>query len=654
VTADQTTWTDANQRYMMAALARIHAALERQRARLDAVPPPDIEEVEPSWPDDGSVPTLVALCQAFGLSPFERDTLLLCAGMELQSRFAPLCAAAQGDPARPYPTFSLALAALDAPNWGALTPDAPLRHWRLIEIAQQPGVPLTTSPLRIDERILHFLTGLQYLDERLVGLVEPIWPESELIASHLTLAQRIGAAWTRAQEPLPLIQLCGADETCKREIAATGCAAVGLRLFCLHADSVPANASEFEGLARLWERETALTSCALYVAAETIDLADARVVTNLTRLLERIRGPLLLSVRDRWRALRRPILTLEVDKPSAEEQRELWQALLGDQAARLNGHVDGLVAQFNLSVPAIRSSVEQALGADGTGDQLATELWAASRAQARPRLDDMAQRIAPIATWDALILPDAEQRLLHEIANQVAQRTTVYETWGFAAASSRGMGISALFAGPSGTGKTMAAEVLANALRLDLYLVDLSGVVSKYIGETEKNLRRVFDAAEDGGAILFFDEADALFGKRSEVKDSHDRYANIEINYLLQRMESYRGLAVLATNRKGDIDPAFLRRIRFMVSFPFPETAQRIEIWRRVFPPQTPTEGLDLPRLARLNIAGGNIRNIALNGAFLAAGNGEPVRMAHLLQAARIEYAKIEKPLNAAEIGGWA
>src|SRR6185437_1267443 len=196
------------------------------------------------------------------------------------------------------------------------------------------------------------------------------------------------------------------------------------------------------------------------------------------------------------------------------------------------------------------------------------------------------------------ILPETQKQVLREIAIHVRQRSKVYEQWGFAVASSRGLGISALFYGPSGTGKTMAGEVLANELRLDLYRIDLSQIVNKYIGETEKNLRRVFDAAEDGGAILFFDEADALFGKRSEVKDSHDRYANIEINYLLQRMELYRGLAVLATNMKSALDPAFLRRIRFVINFPFPDATQRVEIWRRIFPAATPTEGLDMARLA--------------------------------------------------------
>jgi len=199
----------------------------------------------------------------------------------------------------------------------------------------------------------------------------------------------------------------------------------------------------------------------------------------------------------------------------------------------------------------------------------------------------------------------------------------------------------------------MAAEVIANDLQLNLYRIDLSAVVSKYIGETEKNLRRVFDAAEESGAILLFDEADALFGKRSEVKDSHDRYANIEVSYLLQRMEAYRGLAILTTNMKQALDPAFLRRIRFVVQFPFPDAPQRTEIWRRIFPQTTPTERLDVSKLARLNIPGGNIRNIALHAAFHAAEAGEPVRMIHLREAAKGEYAKLERPLTEAEVG-WA
>ncbi len=650
--ANATTWTDANQQYLVAALAGVRAALERHVARQEGEPRPAAEPPPPEAGPDAAPPALDVLCRLFDLSPFERAVVLVCAGVELDAAFAGLCAAAQGDPTRSYPTFSLALAALPESHWSALTPAGPLRHWRLVEVGQQPAGLLTTSPLKIDERILHFLTGIQHLDDRLVGLVEAVPHARDLVPSHQELTQRVAAAWRQAPGRLPLIELCGADEPSRRSIAAAACAEIGLHLCALSADSIPASAAELEGFVRLWDREAALAATALYVDAEMIDLADSRAAAVVARLLERTKGAVLLSTRDRWRSLRRPSLTLEVGKPTRSEQQTLWQDLLGD-TANLNGHANQLAMQFNLHVPAIHASVREALTTPLDGEAVGQRLWDAGRAQARPRLESLAQRVEPGAAWDDLILPEAEKRGLREIADQVAQRATVYDAWGFGRLGGRGLGISALFCGSSGTGKTMAAEVMASALRLDLYRIDLAGVVSKYIGETEKNLRRVFDAAEDGGAILFFDEADALFGKRTEVKDSHDRYANIEINYLLQRMECYRGLAVLATNRKGDLDPAFLRRIRFVVNFPFPDAAQRVEIWRRVFPAATPTEGLDWEKLARLNLAGGHIRNIAVQAAFLAAAAGEPVRMGHAARAACSEFAKLEKPLAEAEIGGW-
>jgi SpoVK/Ycf46/Vps4 family AAA+-type ATPase len=259
----------------------------------------------------------------------------------------------------------------------------------------------------------------------------------------------------------------------------------------------------------------------------------------------------------------------------------------------------------------------------------------------------------PAAGWDDLILPAPQKRMLRQLADQVSYRLKVYETWGFSGTGRRGLGVSALFAGGSGTGKTMAAEVLAGALKLDLYRIDLSAVISKYIGETEKNLRQVFDAAEEGGVVLLFDEADALFGKRSEVKDSHDRYANIEVSYLLQRMEAYQGLAILTTNLKSSMDKAFQRRLRFIVHFPFPDAAQREAIWRRAFPAKTPTAGVEPALLSQLNVSGGNIRNIALNAAFLAAAANTPVGMDHLLEAAHLEAQKIERPLADVETRGW-
>jgi SpoVK/Ycf46/Vps4 family AAA+-type ATPase len=250
------------------------------------------------------------------------------------------------------------------------------------------------------------------------------------------------------------------------------------------------------------------------------------------------------------------------------------------------------------------------------------------------------------------VLPEAQSSSLQQIASQVQQRAKVYDNWGFAERTSRGLGISALFSGPSGTGKTLAAEVIAGALNLDLYRIDLSQVVSKYIGETEKNLRRIFQAAEGSGAVLLFDEADAIFGKRTEVKDSHDRYANIEVGYLLQRMEAYQGLVILTSNLKNSLDSAFLRRIRFVVQFPFPEIEHRLQIWASIFPSAMPRDDINLEQLAELSLAGGNIRNIAINAAFLAAAEDKAVSMDSLVRAARSEFAKLERPMSELDLGG--
>ncbi len=270
-------------------------------------------------------------------------------------------------------------------------------------------------------------------------------------------------------------------------------------------------------------------------------------------------------------------------------------------------------------------------------------LFAEARAQSARRLDKLAARIAPNASWDDLVVPDEVLVQLHELGAWVAHRGRVLGDWGFARRLSRGRGVTALFAGPSGTGKTMAAEVVAAELGLDLYRIDLSGVVSKYIGETEKNLDRIFRAAEDANAVLFFDEADALFGKRSEVRDSHDRYANLEISYLLQKMETYDGVAILATNLRDNLDEAFMRRLAFIVTFPFPDEEERRRIWELVWPAETPlADDLDFDALAAAHrLSGGQIKNAALAAAYLAAGNGGVVAGEHLESALRREYEKL-------------
>jgi SpoVK/Ycf46/Vps4 family AAA+-type ATPase len=353
------------------------------------------------------------------------------------------------------------------------------------------------------------------------------------------------------------------------------------------------------------------------------------------------------------------MLTVHVSRPDASSQSVHWKQALGASANSLGGEIDSIVEQFDLGPMGIARTVARAesqatLFADRAKAPSIEDLWQACRHQASGHLEELAEKIEPCYDWDDIVVPSKVLRQLREITSQVAHRHLVYQGWGFGKKLNRGRGISALFSGASGVGKTMAAEVMARHLNLDLYRIDLAGVVSKYIGETEKNLRRVFDAAERSGAILFFDEADALFGKRSEVKDSHDRYANIEVNYLLQRMEDYRGLAILATNMKSALDSAFMRRLRFIVDFPFPDAAQRKTIWQKVFPSAAALDGLDFGVLSRLEIPGGNIRNIAVNAAFLAAGEGCSISMPHVMRAAHREYTKVDRLIMDAEFGPYA
>jgi ATP-dependent 26S proteasome regulatory subunit len=665
--ASALSWEDSNQASLIGALADLHKKLakllpqaERQRGDEAVTSAPLMVDQDGSTlPSESALDTL---CATFGLSSFERKVLLMCAAVELDSRFPALYAKLNEDARPALPTFSLALAAFDDAHWSALLPRRALRHWHLVDLLA--GDALTTSPLRIDERILHYLTGMHSVDQRVRGLIEPVGSPRVLLPTERAVAQHIvdGVSQGKWSDAWPVFQMSGSEAAARRAIAAKVCEIISLDLYAMSVNTVPRSIAEIDLFIRLWEREAALRPSALLLEYDDARSMDEPGEASLKRFIETLRSPLLVSVAERIKPLDRRVLSYEVPKATPREQIEHWYQALGVAAPLLNGKVEGLVSQFHLSAVSIDAVVAEAGMEPGlptptresvSGDRLASALWDACRGQSRPRLEGLAQRIEPSACWDDLVLPEKQKQVLAQIVIHVKQRTKVYETWGFVAKGARGLGISALFSGASGTGKTMAAEVLANQLRLDLYRIDLSQVISKYIGETEKNLRRVFDAADDGAAILLFDEADALFGKRSDVKDSHDRYANIEISYLLQRMEAYRGLAILTTNRKEALDTAFLRRIRFAVEFPFPEAAQRAEIWLRIFPPQTPTEGLRIERLARLSAPGGNIHNIAMGAAFLAADAGEPVRMSHLLSAARSEFTKIERPLTDLETAGW-
>jgi hypothetical protein len=690
-------WQEKNGEYLTAALAWLRLCLARlPEMSSPETPPENIAEDKPvSWlrvrkqfpevtapaateaaPDEiakaaqamaaaariDPPPALLILGRRLGLSEYENRILLLCAAMELDTRIPSLCAKAQDHPDRVYPTFALALALFDNPSWEAVSAEGALRSWRLIEINQPASCPLMLSPLRADERIVSYIRGLSQLDDRLTPFISPFDvpedTEPNLAGSHLAVAETIEQSlrqWIPGNRS-PVVQLTGSDLLSKQQVVHHILLRLGLRGYRMPAELLPAAAGELETLARLWHRESVLLPLALYLDAADFEEGSrpAESQNLINRFVARCGTLTFLDTREPRAGLGIGALSFEIDKPLPAEQRDAWNEELGE-AAEQNPVL--LAGQFNLNLPAIRQIARSVLSnkpAEETAMQFQARLWDACRSRLRPRLDRLAQCIEAKATWKDLILPNEALLLLHEISDQVRQRSHVYDSWGFRRIMSRGFGISALFAGESGTGKTMAAEVIANDLQLTLYRIDLSAVVNKYIGETEKNLRRVFDAAEEVGVVLFFDEADALFGKRSEVKDSHDRYANIEINYLLQRMEAFRGLAILATNMKSALDKAFIRRLRFIVNFPFPGSAERKRIWEGVFPaddekcrlPSTPLDAVDYDQLARLNLTGGSIHNIALNAAFLAARAGTAVTMPLIFEAARTEFRKLEKPVN--------
>jgi ATPase family associated with various cellular activities (AAA)/Winged helix domain, variant len=616
---------DLEQPPLVAELEYLRALLEAYAAGGGYVPP------EPQAPEPE--PAVDRLARLFGLSPFERRLLLLAAAVELDGELAALVQTLQQTPdARP--TFGLALSALPQAHWDALAPARPLRRWRLLELG--PGPTLPTRPLGIDERILHFLTGIEARDERLVGIVRGLTPRP-LAGSQRRLAREL-ARTAAAAGPRVLARIDGEDVEARLAVAGELAAELGCDPLVVRAAALPPPGAELAALARIVDREAILAGGVPVVEGD----GDAGA------FVDELEAPVVLVAGEGpTSAVGRVTLHRSVHLPSPAESRALWAGSLGDHVAA--EAVEEVAQHFRLGAATIEAIARELATANGDA---AGALRKLCRERARVRLEDLAERIDPMATWEDLVLPPGHLELLREIARHVRHRTQVYERWGFGERTSRGLGVTALFAGESGTGKTLAAEVLAGDLGLDLYRIDLAATVSKYIGETEKNLRRVFEAAEASGAVLLFDEADALFGKRGEVKDSVDRYANLEVAYLLQRMESYRGLAILTTNLRSSVDRAFLRRLRFVVQFPFPDAEQRAGIWGRTFPSAAPVDGISPEALARLTVSGGSIRSIALSAAFAAAEEGTPITAAHVLRAAQVDYAKSERALTDAETEG--
>jgi hypothetical protein len=609
-------------------------------------------------PENEPPSRLTLLGEALGLEPFDLDVLLLALAPELDRGYGALFASLQQDPFAWRPTVDLILEVLCATEGerlgrrARLTARGPLAALELIQLTAlaRPGAA-ESALVAPDPRIVDHLLGEDGLDPRLAGvcrLMDGVAQDAD--PAHLALVAGLG---DRTALVLEGPRRCGAVA------AASALAAASERPLLLHElDRAAARGLDLERTTRLAVREAALAGALLCLA--TGDATPPPALDGLAAWLGPLRGPLVVSTPDASvLGEDLDVLVARMSPPGPRARKRLWEQALGN--VPVDADLQAIASRFRLSDEAIasaaraaRASARMREAAGGDGRLTPGDLFSAARGRSGAELEGLARKIDSAFGWDDIVLPDDSRLQLREICARVEWRDLVIDGWGFRRTLGAGLGVSALFAGASGTGKTMAAGVLANELQLDLQAIDLATIVSKYIGETSKNLDRIFRAAQDANAILFFDEADALFGRRSEVRDSHDRYANVEIAYLLQRMEAYDGVAILATNLRQNLDDAFARRLGFTIHFPFPGAEDRLEIWRRVWPEAVAlADDVDLPDLAeRFRLSGGNIRNAALAAAFLAAVDGAVVRREHLQRAIRREYQKLGRGLSEAELTG--
>lgn len=624
-------------------------------------------------PQHDMPPRLRWLADVYNLAPFDCDVILIALAPAIDRRYERLYAYLQDDVTRSRPTVDLALNLLCPTRDARLarlahfTPGAPLSRHAILHLdSPTPYAALLARDLALDPQITALLLGFDGLDPRLASVGHLETPAG---VEPPALADTVDALDSAAVQRDPLLAyLHGPSDHARRDIAAALAARHNMRLLTVDALAAYQSGDNFSDALRLILREAWFQGAVLHID-QVEALADAapanRATAQLFDALSSARTITLLAgeapPRFNGQHITR-LVTLPVRMPAAAERRTCWRdACRSAGISPGDAALDALAARFRLMPGQIAQAVAAAQGTaatrhtpDAPAVVTADDLFAAARAQTGHDLRELAEHVIPRATWADIVLPPDTLTQLRELCDRVDRREDVLHTWRFADRLSRGTGTSALFSGPSGTGKTMAAEIIAHTLDLALYRVDLSTIVSKYIGETEKNLSRVFDAAQN--EVLFFDEADALFGKRSEVRDSHDRYANIEISYLLQKMEAFEGVAILATNFQQNLDVAFMRRFAFAVPFPFPNAASRRQIWQRIWPdavPLGPAVDLDF-MAAQFPISGGSIKNIALAAAFLAHADASPVTMRHLLHATYREYQKIGKVLTAADIAPYA
>jgi hypothetical protein len=628
---------------------RITAAEQNAAARIIA-----LEEEEESL-------RLKELGSTFGLNEFEWWTFMICLAPALDLRYERIYAYLQDDITRTHASIDLILNLLLPEGLSRLDylqyfdRHSNLRLFRLLEPVDEQGKPFNAlrRAFTIPAPVVSWLLGAYASDQ--LELYLPLEEEVELAAE---IFEQPGIPDSAVfQRVHPMLSLHG-DDRMQQDLSARRLAAALNRPLMIASFAEGAAPETAVDMLYPAVRDARMLGALLYVRGfDCLIDRDGCLLPGAFEALRYLGDSVLLGSRtafkfnDEMAGNDYPLMRVSYERPSAAERVELWGMALEELAENLPPHeLETLAGQFVLTSGQIVAAASAAMSrAVQLGRKLQpADLYEAARLHSGHHLSELAQKIEPRYSWGDLVLPETPITMLRELVNMVRSRPLVLETWGLGRKLTAGKGISALFTGPPGTGKTLAAQIMAYELGIDLYRIDLSTVVSKYIGETEKNLERIFREAQASNAILFFDEADAIFGKRSEVKDAHDRYANIEVGYLLQRMEAYDGIAILATNLRANLDEAFTRRLQFIIHFPFPEEVYRRRIWEVLTPPDLPgADGLDYAMMAkRFKLTGGSIRNIIASAAFLAANDGGRVTMVHLMHGARREFQKMGKLLQ--------
>lgn len=598
----------------------------------------------------GSSSRLHSLAARAGLNDLDVGLLLTALAPDLDSRFERFYGYLNDDVTRRRATVGLSLELCGASTWTSaarsrLSPDAPLVCAGLV-LVEEPDRPFLSRSLRVPDRVAAHLLGDDGTDPAVTPLLRP--------AGAVPIEGVVAALGSALADGVRLVYLRERPGTSAPAIAVAALEVAGSSAVTIDLDHLNP-AEDPAAVARTIGREALLRAGGV-VAGPIEALLDGAPAS--VRAFAGLPGPVLLHGRAAWEPSwsRSVPLVLDTHTGSTDERRQQWEASLGTDAPPGLGEAD-VTTQFLLSGEQVARAAEAArLQARLRGEDVSVEhLRAGARAQNGAGLERLARRIQPTVGWEDLVLTPATGEALQELVVRARHRDLVLDDWGMRPGGGRGRGITVLFAGDSGTGKTMSAEVVAQELGLDLYTVNLATVVDRYVGETEKNLERIFTEADGVNAVLLFDEADALFGKRSEVRDANDRYANIEVAYLLQRMETFDGLAILATNLRANVDEAFARRLDMVVDFPSPDVELRRALWDRCLAPDVPRDpDLDLDFCARaFELSGGNIRSIAITSAYLAAADGRAVAMVDLIRGVHREYRKLGRMVVAAEFGDY-